>query len=122
MKMAHTEESIQSALADLDSGIYSSLRQAAKGYGIPQTTVQTRQADARPHAIAHSCQQRLTSDQEEFLADWILDEDSRASPPRHARVRKMAARILAMNHGYIALGRNWVPGFICRDPQPYLYC
>jgi hypothetical protein len=59
----------------------------------------------------------LTLEQEAFLVDWILDEDSRAQPPSHPRVREMASRILHMNSNYEPLGRLWVPHFITRNPR-----
>jgi hypothetical protein len=48
------ETAIQLALTDLESGVFTSQRQAPKAYGIPRTTLQTRQACAPPHAIAHT--------------------------------------------------------------------
>ena len=74
--MANREESIHSALDELNSGIYSSLRAASKAYKIPRSTSRARLAGSQSHTIAHRNQQRLTIDQEESLVEWILDEDS----------------------------------------------
>jgi hypothetical protein len=84
------ELSIQSAIRDLESGVYTSQRAAAKAWGVPRSTLQDRLSGHLPHAVAHQHQQRLSPEQEEFLIEWILDEDSRAQPPSHARVREMA--------------------------------
>jgi hypothetical protein len=81
------EVAYNNAIRDLNVGVFKSQRQAAKA-----------------HAIAHQQQQRLTLEQEAFLVDWILDEDSRAQPPSHPRVREMATRLLRMNGDYEPLG------------------
>lgn len=117
LKMDPREVAIQSAIADLNAGIYKSQRQAARAYGIPRSSLQSRLHGRQPHAIAHSNQQRLTPEQEDFLVHWILEEDKRAQPPSHPRVREMALRILQMNGDYEPLGRLWVPNFITRNPR-----
>lgn len=111
------EQAIQSALADLESGVHTSQRQAAKAYGIPRSTLQSRQAGSQPSTAAHAHQQRLTPAEEEFLADWILEEASRVSPPSPARAREMAARVLAMNGDHKPLGKDWLSKFISRNPR-----
>jgi hypothetical protein len=100
------ELSIQSAIRDLESGVYTSQRAAAKAWGVPRSTLQHRMAGLQPRAIAHQHQQRLSPEQEEFLVDWILEEDSRAQPPSHARVREMAARILCLGGNHNPLGQR----------------
>ncbi|KAH6643497.1 hypothetical protein C7974DRAFT_289094, partial [Boeremia exigua] len=99
------EFAIQCAIADLNSGVFTSRRKAAEWYGIAESTLRGRQQGQQPHAIAHQQQQRLTPEQEAFLVDWILDEDSRAQPPSHPRVRKMATRLLRMNGDHQPLGQ-----------------
>ncbi|XP_014550040.1 hypothetical protein COCVIDRAFT_53954, partial [Bipolaris victoriae FI3] len=64
-------------------------RAAASWHKIPRSTLQGRRAGQQPHAIAHQNQQRLTLEQERFLLEWILEEDSRAQPPSHPCVREM---------------------------------
>ncbi|KAF2034341.1 hypothetical protein EK21DRAFT_47657, partial [Setomelanomma holmii] len=103
--MEDREFHIQSAIRDLNDGVLTSQRQACKVYGIPRTTLQGRLAGQQSHAIAHQQQQRLTPEQEETLVNWILDEDLRAQPPSHSRVREMAARILNMNGDDAPLGQ-----------------
>jgi hypothetical protein len=100
------ELAIQSAIADLNSGVFTSQRKAAKAWGVPRSTLQERLHGRQPNAIAHSNQQRLTPEQEHFLVEWILEEDSRAQPPSHPRVREMATRILTMNGDYEPLGQQ----------------
>jgi transposase len=99
------ELAIQSAICDLNAGVFTSQRKAAKAYGVPRSTLQERINGRQPNAIAHQQQQRLTPEQERFLVDWILDEDLRAQPPSHPRVRDMATRILHINSNYEPLGQ-----------------
>jgi hypothetical protein len=111
------ELAIDSAIAAFNAGVYPSLRKAAKALGVPRSTLQDRINGRQSHATAHSYQQRLTPEQEAFLVEWILDEDSRAQPPSHLRVREMATRILRMNGDTQPLGQLWVPHFITRNPR-----
>ena len=111
------ELAIQSAINGLNSGLYSSQRAAAKAYGIPLSTLHGRLRGATTSALSHQHQQRLTPSQEDFLVEWILDEDARVCPPSHARTREMATRILRMNGDTQPLGRLWVSHFIKRQPR-----
>ena len=111
------EHAIQSAIGDLDTGVYSSQRAAAKAYGIPRSTLQERLRGRTSSALSHQHQQRLTPLQEDFLVEWILEEDARGYPPPHARAREMANRILRMNGDTQPVGKLWVSHFIKRQPR-----
>ena len=84
------ELAIQSAISDLNADLYSSQRAAVKAYGVPQSTLSTRLHGATTSATSHQHQQRLTPLLEDFLVDWILEEDARPCPPSHARAREIA--------------------------------
>ncbi|KAF1925141.1 uncharacterized protein M421DRAFT_23128, partial [Didymella exigua CBS 183.55] len=62
---------------------------AAQAWDVPRSTLQERINSCQPNAMAHLNQQRLTPEQECFLVEWILEEDSRAQPPSYPRVREM---------------------------------
>jgi hypothetical protein len=111
------EAAIQLAIRDLNSGVYKSQRAAARAYGIPQSTLSTRIHGRTDHRTSHQNQQRLTPDQESFLVDWILEQDTNGYPPSHARAREMAIRILQMNGDREPLGRRWIENFIKRNPR-----
>ena len=104
--MEAREVAIQNTIRDLSAGVFTSQRKAAKAYGVPRSSLQARLAGHQTHATAHQHQQRLTPGQEDFLAEWIFDKDSRAQPPTHARVREMATRILHMNNDFRPLGNK----------------
>jgi hypothetical protein len=82
--MTFKEAAIQSAIADLESGVFTSQHKAANAYNTSPSTLRGRLAGQQPHAKAHQLQQRLTPEQENFVAEWVLEEDSRAQPPTHA--------------------------------------
>jgi hypothetical protein len=111
------EAALQSAISDLNTGVYSSQRAAAKAYGIPRSTLSTRLNGVTNRRISHQHRQRLTPLQEDFLVDWILEEDARGYPPPHARAREMANRILRMNGDAQPVGKLWVSHFIKRQPR-----
>ncbi|KAG9190620.1 hypothetical protein G6011_08708 [Alternaria panax] len=104
--MDNHEAAIQNAIRDLNAGVFTSQRAACQAWGVPRSTLQGRLAGRAPNAIAHHQQQRLTPEQEEFLVQWILDEDLRAQPLAHSRVREMAIQILYMNGDYEPLSYN----------------
>ena len=111
------EESIQAAIRDLNAGVFQSQRAAAKAYNLPQATFSARVRGARNSQTSHVYQQRLTPEQEDFLVQWILEEDARAFPPSHARAREMANRILRMNGDHRPLGKHWMAAFLKRNPR-----
>jgi helix-turn-helix, Psq domain/Tc5 transposase DNA-binding domain len=120
--MNQRESMLQSALADLESGKYTSIRQAAKAYNIPRSTLADRQHGKPPRSVAHEQQQRLTPAQEEFLTEWILEQDLQGYTPSHTRIREMAARILRMNGDVEPLGDTRepksAPSSLSRSPTP----
>lgn len=116
-EMDPTELAIQSAIRDLETGVHKSQRKAADAHRVARSTLQERLHGRQSHAVAHQSQQRLTPEQEDFLADWILSENAHARPPSRPSVREMATRILRMNGDYEPLGQQWVPHFVARHPQ-----
>lgn len=115
--MANREIMINSAIADYYSGVYTSVRATAKAYGLPRSTLADRIAGSTTRATAHQFQQRLTPEQEEFLVEWILEEEARGYAPSHPRVREMASRILQMNGDTTPVGKRWIQHFIQRNPR-----
>src|SRR4051794_30745541 len=113
--MKSKEINIQSALNDLDSGVLDSCRAAGRAWAVPKSTIQHRKRGAQPHATAHSAQQRLSPDQEDYLVNWILEQDSLAQPLSHKRAREMATRILQHNGDYQPLGKKWLQSFLRRQ-------
>ncbi|KAK7177393.1 transposase [Paraphaeosphaeria sporulosa] len=115
--MDSREASIQAAIADINSGVFKSQRAAALAYNLPQSTISTRINGRTPRPAAHQHQQRLSPKQEEFLADWIIDQDNKGYPPSHARAREMAIRVLQSNGDTEPLGKRYIQHFITRNPR-----
>jgi hypothetical protein len=113
--MSDRERNIEAAIQDYRTGRYSSVRAAAKAYGISRTTLQARVNGRTNRATSHEYRQRLTPAQETFLVQWILDEESYGRPPTHARLRQMATRLLSAGGETRALGKNWTEGFLSRN-------
>ena len=98
------EGNIQMAIADYKSGKYKSQRAAAKQYSIPFSTFRDRLHGVPDRSVRNQHQQRLSPEQERFIGEWIIEEDARACPPSHPRVREMATRILEVNGDRNPLG------------------
>ena len=111
------EEALRGAIRDLESGVFTSQRAAARAWDVPRSSLRRRLQGSVPHAIAHQQQQRLTPEQEAFIVDWILEEDTRCLPPSHARVREMATRILRLGGDHEPLGQRWILSFLARQPR-----
>ena len=111
------EESIVAALKDLETGVHATTRAAAQAYGIPPSTLWTRRYGVNNRPNSHNHQQRLTPTQENYLADWVIEQDAQGYPPTHARLREMGFRIAAKNGDNSALGHDWSHGFLRRNPR-----
>lgn len=116
--MSDRERAIQQAIQDFHSGKFASQRAAAAAHKIPRSTFRSRldggTSDSRS---SHTHQQRLTPAEEQFLVEWILEQDLQGLPPSHARTREMAARVLLMRNETRPLGRKWTEHFVRRNPR-----
>ncbi|KAI0991988.1 hypothetical protein K3495_g16198 [Podosphaera aphanis] len=83
--MFPNESMIQFALEDLESDKSLSIRAAAKSYGVSEATIRHRQHGYTSKLSSHESQQRLSKLQEEYLVEWILEQDEHGFPPTHAR-------------------------------------
>lgn len=115
--MDQREQTIQSAIEALESGVYTSQRAAAKAYNVPRATLMDRMKGRTTRRESHQHRQRLAPVQEQILVEWILDLDSLGYPPSHARAREMATRILRLNGDEDALGSHWLNSFMKRNPR-----
>jgi hypothetical protein len=115
--MVSSEDSLNQAVTAYNSREFTSIRATAKAYNLPYATLYGRLKGASNAITSHASQQRLTPDQEDFLASWILEEDARGYPPSHARARDMAIRVLRMNGDHAPLGRKWITTFLRRNQR-----
>ena len=115
--MAQREQQIELALQAIRTGEVNSIRAAHRAYNIPESTLRARLNGTTNRRTAHQYRKRLSIQQEEFLVDWILEQESQGFPPSHARCREMASRILRMNGDTQELGKRFVTKFIRDNPR-----
>ncbi len=111
----YTERELQNAIQDVFGGM--SGRQAAKKWMVPQSTLQARLNGQTSRKEAFEPLQRLSSAQERHLVGWILMQDTAGNPPSHQQVRQLAQRVVAQNGDTKPLGKNWLDGFLLRNPE-----
>ena len=110
----YTEEDVQNALADLESGV--ALATAATRHGVPRNTLRGRFNGAQPYRHAHNSEQRLSVIQEEHLERWILCQEALGYAPPHAQVRAIAIAVLNREGEHKNLGKEWTSQFMKRHP------
>jgi len=111
----YTESNLLNALNAVKSG--SSIRQAARDWGIPLTTLHGRIVGRVSRREANEHTQRLSPTQEASLVDWVLLQDKLGLPPTHRQIKSFAQRILAAGGDDKPLGRHWMEQFLRRHPS-----
>ena len=111
----YTENDLQNALSDIQNGM--AVAKAAKVWSVPRTTLRRRLRGAQPRKVAKEHRQRLSAIQEEHLARWIRVQGTIGCPPTHATIRFIASRILVNDGDLQPLGKNWMEGFLRRNPS-----
>ncbi|OQD91366.1 hypothetical protein PENVUL_c284G00185, partial [Penicillium vulpinum] len=97
----------------------SSIREVARVFNIPRTTLRDRLSGHTERSTTRANSHKLTEIEEESLRKWILSMDSRGAAPRPATVREMA-NLLLQQRGItpaLSVGENWVTNFIKRYPD-----
>ena len=72
----------------------SSIREVARRFNIPRSTLQDRLCGHQQRAISRANLSKLTEIEEESLEKWILSMDLRGAAPRPSIVREMADLLL----------------------------
>jgi len=106
------------ALRVLHSGAYHSIRQVATDHAVPRTSLTAHFAGTRlPRAQAHQKEQRLSTREERWLVQWVLNGDSIGQAPSLASTREMAAYFTRALGDEAPIGRAWVHAFKKRNPE-----
>jgi hypothetical protein len=100
------EESIQTALAHVELGVYRSLRQASIANRLPRSTIGHRRAGRKPRAQIHVKSARLRSDQEDTLLRFIRDLQLQYTPINHTQIAVVAQHLADENRPGQTLGKN----------------
>ena len=74
------------AISDFNAGIFKLASEAARAYGVPPLTFRDRLSGKQPRRIAHQHEQRLTPTQEDFLTNWVLEQDLQGFAPLHSQL------------------------------------
>jgi len=107
------EDAITDAINAIRDGQVYSVRAAAHAYGVPWVTLQDRLHRATDHSMASETTQKLTSEQEKCLVEWIKELEAQGKAPSHTMVREMACKIIDSE----TLGKHWVERFLKRHPE-----
>ncbi|KAJ5169708.1 uncharacterized protein N7500_002491 [Penicillium coprophilum] len=96
----------------------SSVREAARRFNVPESTLRTRLRGVQHRATSRANSHKLTQIEEDSLQKWILSMDSRGSAPRPSMVREMANLLLEKRGTtpVLSVGENWVTKFVKRNP------
>ena len=114
MKSRYTKQDLQNALNAVANGM--SQRKAKSEYSVPHATLQNRIKGHISRLEAHVPQQRLSTVQEERLTEWVLMQESLGLAPTHGQIRAFAGRILWNRGDAAPLGKQWMAGFLHRNP------
>jgi hypothetical protein len=96
----------------------SSIRELARRFDIPRTTLRDRLSGHTQRSTTRANCSKLTEIEEESLEKWILSMDLRGGAPRPSMVREMANLLLEKRGTtpVISVGENWVTKFVKRRP------
>lgn len=96
----------------------SSLRAAAKAYGIPPQTLSDRlEQKSQPKKGSNESQQRLSDTAEKRIVDWILKQERLGYAPTASAVKKVVSRLLLLKGDLRPLGKKWVQNFRKRHAE-----
>jgi DDE superfamily endonuclease/helix-turn-helix, Psq domain len=109
-----TESRIQLAIQAIQRDQNLTARAAAAIYSISHRTLSRRLKGMLSRRDWISPTKRLTDQEEKTIAEYILDLDSRAFPPRLRGVEDMA-NILLAERGAPKVGINWAANFVKRQ-------
>ncbi|ODM17099.1 hypothetical protein SI65_07498 [Aspergillus cristatus] len=107
------------AMSALQKKEITNIREAARLYNIPRTTLRDRLKGSSYRAEQRANGHKLTQNEEESLVQWIFSMDQRGAAPRPAHVQDMA-NILLSKHGDTnikTVGVNWATNFIKRHDE-----
>jgi AraC-like DNA-binding protein len=72
----------------------SSIREVARRFNVPRSTLSTRLNRVQNRAISRANSQKLIDVKEDSLQKWILSIDSRGLAPRPSTIREIANLLL----------------------------
>ena len=111
------EGRLQLAIKALDDGLITSIKDTARTYDVPYSTLRTRRNGITARSETRLNCQKLFDLEDDMLVQWILDVDSRGYAPRPENIRRKANLLLAERvFGTMATPPN------CRDQLDHQIC
>ena len=104
------------AISALKKKEISNIREAARLYDVPRSTLQDRLRGKTYREETRPNSHKMTQNEEESLVQWILSLDQRGAAPRHAHIREMANILLSKKSRSTTttVGDKWVYNFVKR--------
>jgi DDE superfamily endonuclease/helix-turn-helix, Psq domain/Tc5 transposase DNA-binding domain len=118
-KLTEQEGRILLAIQAIKTKEKLSIRQAARHFNVPHTTLYARLHGRETRVDLRVNSHKLTQIEEDSLKKWILSMDSRGAAPRPTTVREMANILLAARGATppLTVGENWVYNYVKRQPE-----
>lgn len=104
------------AFAAIQNSQISSIREAARRFSVPRSSLQRRLNGDTFRAEQRANNHKLTEFEEISLLQWVLSMDSRKAAPRPAMAQEMANILLAQRCQQ-RVGQNWVYKFAKRHDE-----
>src|SRR5947209_2287660 len=114
MRFIRNEAQLQLALQAMESDENLSLREAAKRYLVPHTTLRLRQKGIRARADTIANSRKLDLLEEEVIVRRVLDLYEQGFSPGYDIVRDIANLLLATRNGS-PVGLRWALNFVRRQ-------
>jgi len=108
------EDRMTLAIAHLRAHPDQSIRQVAKTFQLPRTTLQRRLRGRISSQVTSQAQQKLSVIKEDSLIKWINTMASWGWPPRVKHLKSMAKDILKSKGKPTDLGQHWYKNFLNR--------
>lgn len=108
---------INLALQDYRLGRFRSLNSAAKAYNLAPSTLKAIDKRNVNRRDSHAERRLLSPTQEQYLAEWILDQEAIGLAPNHVQMRDMASPVSRLNGGPKRVGKHWLERFLQRHPE-----
>jgi hypothetical protein len=114
---ASREATILEAIRSFESGDFASPTETARQFNIPHSTFHYRRNGGQDRVSAQALNQRLDPEQENYLANWIIEQSEANRSPTYADLREMATLMLRSGHDEKPLGQDWHLAFLRRNPS-----
>lgn len=93
-----------------------SQRRASRECGVPRSTLKDRLNSHVSRQEAAAPLQKLSPVQEQRLTSWILVQESLGLSPIYTQIKDFAQRLLAIRGDMTTIGKQWIQGFLKRNP------